>query len=55
MRDFIFVIIILSMLGLGVWHGSTGAWTSLSIDLFLIFFAWRSWNPRASLARYLRR
>lgn len=55
MRDFIFIIIIVSMIGLGIWHVTTAAWTPLSIDAFLIFFAWRSWNPRASLARRLRR
>lgn len=55
MRDFIFIMILLAMLGLGVWHVSTGSWTSLSIDAFIAFFAWRSWNPRKSLERRLRR
>lgn len=51
MRDFIFIGILLAMLGLGVWHFSTEAWTSLSIDAFLAFFAWRSWNPRKNFRR----
>lgn len=55
MRDFIFIIIIVSMIGLGIWHVMTGAWTPLSIDAFVAWFAWRSWNPRKSLERYRRR
>ncbi len=46
MRNFIFIIILAAMAGLGVYHVATEAWTSLSIDGFLFFFAWRTWNPR---------
>ena len=45
MRDFIFIMILLAMAGLAVWHTSTGSWASLSVDLLLGFFAFRAWNP----------
>lgn len=51
MRDFIFIAILVTMLGLGIWHWSTESWTALSIDAFLAFFAWRSWNPRKTFRR----
>jgi hypothetical protein len=51
MRDFTFIMILASMLGLAVWHGSTGAWTSLTIDLGVAFFAFRVWNPRKNFRR----
>ncbi len=51
MRDFTFIIILLSMAGLALWHGSTGAWTSLSIDLGVAWFALRVWNPRKNFRR----
>lgn len=45
MRDFIFILILLTMAGLAAWHTSTGSWAALSVDLLLAFFALRSWNP----------
>ena len=45
MRNFIFIIILGSMAVLGAYHVATEAWTSLSIDGFVAFYAWRSWNP----------
>jgi hypothetical protein len=45
MRNFIFIAILVSMAGLGIWHVTTESWTSLSIDLFVAFFAFRTWNP----------
>ncbi len=46
MRDFIFILILLTMAGLAAWHTSTASWMALSIDVVLFFFALRSWNPR---------
>ena len=51
MRDFIFILILLAMFGLAVFHVRTEAWTALSIDLFLGFFAFRTWNPRKNFRR----
>jgi len=45
-RDFIFITILLGLAGLVVFHVSTAAWVALSIDASLMFFAWRTWNPR---------
>ncbi len=51
MRDFIFIGILLAMAGLAVWHVTTGSWTALSIDGFVAFVAWRSWNPMRTRRR----
>lgn len=45
MRDFTFIMILLAMAGLAVWHVSSGSWAALSIDAFLAFAALRAWNP----------
>lgn len=51
MRDVIFILILLAMAGLAVYHVQTEAWTPLTIDLFLAFFALRTWNPRKNFRR----
>ena len=51
MRDFIFIGILVSMLGLAAWHVSTGSWTALSIDGFVAWYALRVWNPRKNFRR----
>jgi hypothetical protein len=51
MRDFIFISILLSMAGLGIYHFQAEAWTELSIDLFVAWFALRTWNPRKNFRR----
>ncbi len=45
MRDFTFIMILLAMAGLGAWHISTESWVSLSIDIFIGFYALGVWNP----------
>jgi len=44
-RDFIFIMILLAMAGLGAWHISTESWVALSIDVFLGLYALGVWNP----------
>lgn len=51
MRDFIFILILLAMSGSAIFHVSTEAWVALSIDLFVAFYAFRSWNPRKNFRR----
>ena len=51
MRDFIFILILVSMAGLGIYHFQAEGWTELSIDLFVAWFAFRTWNPRKNFRR----
>ena len=46
MRNFIFIGILVGMLGLGVFHAWTGSWTGLTVDGFVALYAWRAWKPR---------
>ncbi len=45
MKNITFVLIVLAMLGLAVYHARVEEWTALSIDLFVVFFAWRVMKP----------
>ena len=45
MKNITFVLIVLGMAGLAVYHARVDEWAGLSVDLFVVFFAWRVMKP----------
>ena len=51
MRDVIFIVILVTLAGLGIFHVMNQAWFELSIDAALALYALRSWRPKRPFFR----